>query len=63
MLQDWSLLVSKGVTGAHTKLLAAQRAARTETLPNYYAVLGLNKAAPTASIRTAFRYIHFEYQQ
>ncbi len=58
MLQDWSLLVSKGVAGAHLKLLALQKAARTETLPNYYAVLSLNKAAPTASIRSAFRYMH-----
>ena len=55
LLQDWSLLASKGVVGAHQKLLAAQRTSRVETVPNYYAVLGVEKSAPGAAIRSAFR--------
>ena len=55
LLQDWSLLASKGVVGAHQKLLAAQRISRVETAPNYYAVLGVEKSAPTVAIRSAFR--------
>ena len=55
LLQDWSLLASNGVVGAHQKLLAAQRTARAETVPNYYAVLGVERSAPAAAIRTAYR--------
>lgn len=43
--------------GAHQKLMAAQRSARAESLPNYYAVLGVDKSASPAAIRTAFRYL------
>ena len=45
------------MVGAHQKLMAAQRSARTESLPNYYAVLGVEKAASSAAIRAAFRYL------
>ena len=57
LLQDWSLLASRGVVGAHQKLLAAQRTARLETVPNYYAVLGVDKSASAAAIRSAFRWL------
>ena len=41
--------------GSHQKLMAAQRSIRGESLPNYYAVLGVDKSASPAAIRTAFR--------
>lgn len=55
-LQDLTSAASKGLVGAHQKLMAAQRSARVESLPNYYAVLGVDKSASPAAIRTAFRY-------
>ena len=55
VVQDWSLLVSNGVTSVHEQLLAILCCAQIEMLPNFYAVLGLEKAATPASIDTAFR--------
>ena len=55
LLQDWSLLASKGVVGARQKLLAAQRTARAETVHDYYAVLGVERSAAAAAIRSAYR--------
>lgn len=55
VVQDWSLLVSNGVTSVHEQLLAIMCCAQVETLPNFYAVLGLEKTATPASIDTAFR--------
>ena len=54
-VQDLSFAASKGMAGAHQKLMAAQRSSRAESLPNYYAVLGVDKSASPAAIRTAFR--------
>ena len=54
-VQDLSFAASKGMVGAHGKLMAAQRSSRAESLPNYYAVLGVDKSASPAAIRSAFR--------
>ena len=63
VLQDLGFAASKGMAGAHQKLLAAQRTAKTDSVPNYYAVLGVEKSATPAAIRTAFRYLSEICQQ
>ncbi|CAL5221311.1 g3481 [Coccomyxa viridis] len=60
-VQDLSFAASKGLVGAHQKLMAAQRSARAESLPNYYAVLGVDKSASPAAIRTAFRQLALRF--
>ena len=55
-VQDLTFVASKGMVGAQQKLMAAQRSARVGSLPNLYAVLGVDKSASPAAIRTAFRY-------
>ncbi len=56
-VQDLTQLAGKGAyPEAMDRMSVAQRAAKLETEPNHYAVLGVPSTATTADIKQAFRW-------